>query len=248
MEIITEIIDVLELVKKSEYIVFLGGAGVSTESGVPDFRSPDGLYNQPNKYNPEKILSHNFFFNQPSIFFDYYKKNIINIKPVPNDGHYFLTQLERTGKLKTIITQNIDGLHLDAGSKNVIELHGNVHHNHCVKCNKYFDLKYMDEYNGTIRCDVCNGLVKPDVVLYGEGLDQANLEKAVYHIQKSDLLIIAGTSLNVYPAAGLIRYANKKLLINLGRTSKDIYCDYVFYGKFGETTKKLSAMLFDQKI
>ncbi|MCK4552276.1 MAG: NAD-dependent protein deacylase [Tenericutes bacterium] len=239
MEKVKEVKRIKEIIEKANYIVFLGGAGVSTESGVPDFRSARGIYNQQNELNPEKILSHNFFMNQPKIFYDYYKEKIVNVEALPNQGHIYLTKLEKSGKLKAIITQNIDGLHKEADSKNVIELHGSIFHNHCVKCNKYFDLDYIRSHDGTIRCDSCNGLVKPDVVLYGENLDDNLVEAAITHIIKSDLLIVAGTSLNVYPAAGLLRYAKKKLLINLTRTSKDIFCDYVYYGKFGETCEQL---------
>lgn len=239
MEKIKEIKKIKEIIDKSNYIVFLGGAGVSTESGISDFRSINGIYNQDYEERPEKILSHNYFMNQPKIFYDFYKKYIINVTPSPNPGHIYLTKLEESGKLKAIITQNIDGLHSLAKSKNVYELHGTVFHNHCVKCNKYFSLDYIKNHSGAIRCDSCNGLVKPDVILYGESLDNNILEESINHIIKSDLLIIAGTSLNVYPAAGLIRYAKNKLLINLTRTSMDIFCDYVYYGKFGETSKQI---------
>ncbi len=242
MKVIKDIKILFEIINHAENIVFLGGAGVSTESGVPDFRSPGGLYNQPYKFSPEKILSHNFFLNQPKIFFDFYKEKIINIDPEPNPGHYYLTDLEKSGKLKAIITQNIDGLHQKANSKNVIELHGNVNYNHCIKCNKAFNLEYVKNAKNPVRCDECNGLVKPDVVLYGEDLDNSVLESAVKHIQQSDLMIIAGTSLNVYPAADLMRFAKKVLLINLTKTSKDIYCDYTYYGKFGETSKELQSL------
>ena len=241
MHLITDIEEIKRLIDESDNIVFLGGAGISTESGVPDFRSPEGLYNQPYKFSPEKILSHNFFLNQPKIFYEYYKEKIINIDPKPNPGHMFLTELEQLGKLKAIITQNIDGLHLLSGSRNVLELHGNVNHNHCIKCNQYYGLEYIKNSDNPVRCKRCNGLVKPDVILYQEPLDPGLLERAVSLVSECDLLIIGGTSLNVYPAAGLIRYAKKKLLINLSKTSKDIYCDYVYYGKFGETCKKLSA-------
>jgi len=242
METIRDIQRLKEVIDSFENIVFLGGAGVSTESGIPDFRSENGLYNQPYKFSPEKILSHNFFFNQPKIFFEYYLEKIININPIPNFGHLYLHELEKKDILKAVITQNIDGLHQLAGSENVIELHGNINYNHCVKCNKAFDLEYLRSFNGTIRCDFCNGLVKPDVILYGEPLNDQTLEKAVIAIQNCDLLIIAGTSLNVYPAAGLLRFAKKTLLINLSRTSKDIFCDYVYYGKFGETCQRLQEM------
>ena len=241
MKVISDVSDIQKIIDQSHKIVFLGGAGISTESGVPDFRSPEGLYNQPYKFSPEKILSHNFFYNQPKIFFDYYKEKIININPLPNKGHLFLAELEKAGKLLAVITQNIDGLHNMAGSKKVLELHGNVNHNHCVKCHQYYNIEYIKNNDNPIRCEKCNGLVKPDVVLYQEALDEDILLQARNYIEESDLLIIGGTSLNVYPAAGLMRYANKILLINLSKTSKDIYCDFVYYGKFGETCKKLSV-------
>ncbi len=241
MKLLQDIQEIQMLIEQSSSIVFLGGAGISTESGVPDFRSPDGLYNQPHKFSPEKILSHNFFMNQPKIFYEYYKEKIINTNPLPNPGHHFLYKLEQIGKLKAIITQNIDGLHLQAGSVNVLELHGNVNHNHCIKCNQYYDLDYIKNSDNPVRCKNCNGLVKPDVVLYHEPLDEDILKQAAQYILDADLLIIGGTSLNVYPAAGLLRYATKKLLSNMTRTSKDIYCDYVYYGKFGETCKNLIA-------
>ena len=242
MEVVKSIERLRDIIDCHPRLAFLGGAGVSTESGIPDFRSENGLYNQPYKFSPEKILSHNFFFNQPKIFYDYYLEKIINIDPMPNEGHIVLKQLEDAHRLIAIITQNIDGLHHMAGSKNIYELHGNIHQNHCVKCHKSFDIDYLRQSPSPVRCDQCNGLVKPDVVLYGESLDEEVLSKSIEAIQSADLLIVAGTSLNVYPAAGLIRYAKKILLINLTRTSKDIFCDYVYYGKFGETCEELKKI------
>lgn len=239
MEAVHESSRLKQILNEHEKIVFLGGAGISTESGIRDFRSQEGLYNQPYKYSPEKILSHNFFFNQPKIFYEFYLENIIHQDPKPNAGHHFLKELEDKGKITAVITQNIDGLHQMAGSSNVLELHGNVFHNHCVKCNKEFSLEYIRKHRGTVRCDDCDGLVKPDVTLYGESLDEEVLMAAIEAIRNADLLWIGGTSLNVYPAAGLMRYAKKILLLNKDRTSKDIYCDYVYYGMFGETCSQL---------
>jgi len=240
MEIVKEIKRLKEIIDSAKSIVFLGGAGVSCESGIPDFRSNLGIYNQKHNINPEKILSHNFFMNQPKIFYDFYKEKFLYLDALPNPGHFYLADLEEIGKLNTVITQNIDGLHQKAGSVNVIELHGNVYRNKCVKCSKEFDIDYIIKQANPVRCDECNGLVKPEVVLYNETLEEDNVINAVNSIIEADLLIIAGTSLNVYPAAELIRFAKKKLLINLSRTSKDIFCDYVYYGKFGEICKEIS--------
>lgn len=239
MEVIKDIKRLYEIIDSSESIVFLGGAGVSVESGIPDFRSSQGIYQQHQRLNPEKILSHNFFMNQPKIFYDFYKENILYLNALPNPGHLYLANLEKEGKLKALITQNIDGLHQLAGQKNVVELHGNVYRNYCVKCKKEFDINYIMNHENPVRCDGCHGLVRPDVVLYTEPLDEKNMIKAIEAIVSADLLIIAGTSLNVVPAADLIQFAKKKLLINLDRTSRDIFCDYVYYGKFGETCKQL---------
>lgn len=242
MEVLRDISRIKALIDNANSIVFLGGAGISTESGIPDFRSPSGLYNQPYKFSPEKILSHNFFMNEPKIFYEFYKQNIINFEPKPNFGHIYLAQLEKTGKLKAIITQNIDGLHQAAHSMNVLELHGNVSDNNCIKCNKHFDIEYIKKSDNPVRCDECNGLVKPNVVLYGEMIDNDIMREAIKLVAKADLLIIGGTSLSVYPASGLIRYAKAKILINTERTSKDIFCDYVYYGKFGELCQSLNDL------
>jgi len=243
MEVIKDLLRLQEVLARYQKIVVLGGAGTSTESGVPDFRSATGLYNQPHKFSPEKILSHNFFFNQPEIFYDFYKEHIISKDPRPHIGHQILAKWEQKGIITKIITQNIDGLHQLAGSNNVIELHGSVLTNHCVKCHKAFDLDYIKQHTGVIRCDNCNGLVKPDVILYNEPLDEHKISEAIHAILEADLLMIIGTSLNVYPAAGLIDFASKTLLLNESRTSRDIDCDYVYYGPFGKTLEQLASVI-----
>lgn len=242
MEVLRDISKIKEVIDQANNIVFLGGAGISTESGIPDFRSPSGLYNQPYKFSPEKILSHNFFLNQPKIFYEFYKENIINFEAHPNFGHIYLAKLEASGKIRAIITQNIDGLHQVAASKNVLELHGNISDNYCVKCNKHFDIKYIKNSPNPVRCDECDGLVKPNVVLYGEMISNEIMKESIRLVSEADLLIIGGTSLSVYPASGLIRFAKKKLLINAEKTSKDIFCDYVYYGKFGEICTSLNDL------
>jgi NAD-dependent deacetylase len=243
METVKTISRLADLINQAKSIVVLDGAGVSTESGIPDFRSPKGIYKKDYEYRPEKVLSHNFFMNQPKIFYEYYKENIVHIDAKPNPGHIFLAELEKQGKLKAIITQNIDNLHQLAGSKNVIELHGSIYRNYCVKCHKKYDIDYILNNIEPIRCNECNGLVKPDVVLYGESLENDNISNAIKEIVKADLLIVAGTSLSVYPAADFVRYGKKTLLMNLSRTSSDIYFDYVFYGKFGETCKAIQEII-----
>lgn len=242
MEVLRTYPQIKELIDRAESIVFLGGAGTSTESGIPDFRSGKGLYNQPHKFSPEKILSHNFFMNQPLIFYEYYKENLIHTEAKPHIGHYYLAKLEKQGKLKTIITQNIDELHQQAGSKNVIELHGSIYRNECIRCHKKFDIQYIENNFIPVRCNMCNGLVKPDVVLYGEQIKTETLLDAIKAIVHADLLIISGTSLTVAPAVDLIKYAQQTLLLNLSRTSNDIYFDYVHYGKFGEVCQGLEDL------
>ena len=204
-----------DLVDGSDNIVFFGGAGVSTESGIPDFRSTGGLYHQQWKYPPEVILSHTFYESNPEEFFRFYRAKMLAPDAKPNAAHRKLAEWEAAGKLKAVITQNIDGLHQAAGSKNVLELHGSVHRNHCEKCGKFYGLDYILSTEGVPRCS-CGGIVKPDVVLYEEGLDQRTLEDSVMYLSRADMLIIGGTSLNVYPAAGLIRYygGHKRVLIN----------------------------------
>ena len=231
-----------EIIDNSENIVFFGGAGVSTESNIPDFRSESGLYNAQQKYgrSPEEMLSHSFFVRYTDTFFDYYKNNLIYTDAQPNKAHRALARLEETGKLKAVITQNIDGLHQKAGSRNVFELHGSVLRNYCMDCGEFYDLDYiMDETNcegGIPKCKKCGGTVKPDVVLYEEALDDDCMMGAIRAIQQADTLIIGGTSLVVYPAAGLIRYfgGNKLVLINKQATPYDSKADLVINDSIGK--------------
>ena len=226
---------------ESKYIVFFGGAGVSTESGIPDFRSVDGLYSQKYKYPPETIVSHSFYMSKTEEFYEFYKDKMIALDAKPNPAHQTLARLEEEGKLKAVITQNIDGLHQLAGSKEVLELHGSVHRNYCQKCGKFFDVKYIVNAQGTPHCDECNGVVKPDVVLYEEGLSQETLTRTIQHISNADMLIIGGTSLAVYPAAGLLDYfkGNCLVVINMTPTSRDKYADIVIKQKIGEVFSQL---------
>lgn len=228
-------------VSQSHNIVFFGGAGVSTESGIPDFRSVDGLYNQKYAYPPETILSHTFFQEHTEEFYRFYQDKMLALEAKPNAAHLKLAQWEKNGRLKAVITQNIDGLHQAAGSQNVLELHGSVHRNYCTKCGKFFDAHYMKAAQGVPYCDACGGLIKPDVVLYEEGLDMDVLEKAVAYIAQADVLIVGGTSLVVYPAAGLIRYYKgyKLILINKGSTSYDSTANLIIPASIG---KVLSAL------
>ncbi len=224
-----------EIIDGSDNIVFFGGAGVSTESGVPDFRSEDGLYHQQYKYPPEQILSHTFYMRMPEEFFRFYKDKLLITGVKPNKAHLKLAELEKQGKLRAVITQNIDGLHQAAGSKEVLELHGSVHRNYCEKCGKFYDFDYMANAEGVPVCS-CGGRIKPDVVLYEEGLDMGIMQKAVEYISNADVLIIGGTSLAVYPAAGLIDYyrGNKLVLINKSATPRDRQADLVVQGAIGE--------------
>lgn len=223
-------------IDESENIVFFGGAGVSTESGIPDFRSVDGLYNQQYQYPPETILSHTFFQKNPEEFYRFYHNKMLFPNAKPNAAHLKLAELERAGKLKAVVTQNIDGLHQAAGSVNVYELHGSVHRNYCMKCRQFYDLDFMMKQEGVPRCPVCGGIIKPDVVLYEESLDQETIEASVLAISRADMLIIGGTSLAVYPAAGLVRYyrGNKLTLINKSPTPYDKEADLVIAGPIGE--------------
>ena len=207
-----------QLVNKCDNIVFFGGAGVSTESGIPDFRSKDGLYNQQYKYSPETILSHTFFMNKTEEFFKFYKLKMNSLKYQPNITHIKLSELEARGKLKAVITQNIDGWHQKAGSKVVYELHGSVLRNYCMNCNKFYDAEYVFNSNGIPRCS-CGGIIKPDVVLYEEELDEETIENSTAAIQKADLLIVAGTSLTVQPASGLINFFRGRNLVLINRDS-----------------------------
>ncbi len=219
-------------------IVFFGGAGVSTESGIPDFRSKSGLYNAEQKYGrpPEELLSYGFFLRHPDIFFDYYKNNLIHSKASPNAAHKALAKMEEEGLLSAVVTQNIDGLHQKAGSNNVFELHGSVLRNYCMECGRKYNLGYILAYGETIpRCEVCGGMVRPDVVLYGEVLDDMVVSGAAAAIEKADVLIVGGTSLVVYPAAGLIDYfkGDSLVLINKTPTPYDSKADLVIHGSIG---------------
>lgn len=223
-------------VTESSNIVFFGGAGVSTESHIPDFRSVDGLYNQEYDYPPETILSHSFYQRKTDEFYRFYKKKMIFKEAKPNKAHLALAKLEEQGKLKAVITQNIDGLHQLAGSKEVLELHGSVHRNFCTRCGKFYDADYILEAKGVPLCG-CGGIIKPDVVLYEEGLDYGTMQKAISYIAAADVLIIGGTSLTVYPAAGLIDYyrGKKLVLINKSATPMDGRADLVIAEPIGET-------------
>lgn len=229
-----------ELVDGSDNIVFFGGAGVSTESGIPDFRSTDGLYHQQWDYPPEVILSHTFYESNPEAFFRFYRAKMLAPDAQPNDAHRKLAQWEQEGKLKAVITQNIDGLHQAAGSKNVLELHGSVHRNHCERCGKFYGLDQILATTGVPRCD-CGGIIKPDVVLYEEGLDQDILDRSIRAIAEADLLIIGGTSLNVWPAAGLINYyqGDRLVLINKSAVGRDLHAVLVITDPIGEVLSQL---------
>ena len=229
------------ILNESERIVFFGGAGVSTESGIPDFRSVDGLYNQKYDYPPEMILSHTFFVKKPEEFFRFYRDKMLPLDAKPNKAHLKLAEWERDGKLLAVVTQNIDGLHQAAGRKKVYELHGSVHRNYCMKCGKFFGPEYIRDSGDPVPVCECGGRIKPDVVLYEEGLDNDVVSGAVHAISKADLLIVAGTSLTVYPAAGLIRYFRGKhlVLINRDATPMDSECDLVIHDKVGEVLGSL---------
>lgn len=235
-----EINELKKIIENSNNIVFFGGAGVSTASNIPDFRSKDGLYNQKYKYNPEEILSHNFFINNIKDFYEFYFDKMIYIDAKPNFCHLKLAELENKNKLKGIITQNIDNLHQMAGSKNVLELHGSVYRNYCTKCSKFYDLNYMLNNKNNLVCK-CGGFIKPDVVLYGEMLDENILNKSINLIKNCDTLIIGGTSLNVYPAAGLINYfrGNNLILINKEKTPYDYMANLVINDDINEVFKNI---------
>lgn len=232
--------DKLEQLRKwidgSSNIVFFGGAGVSTESGIPDFRSVDGLYNQEYDYPPETIISHSFYRRNPEEFYRFYRNKMLCLDARPNQAHRKLYELEAQGKLKGIVTQNIDGLHQKAGSKKVLELHGSVHRNYCTRCGKFFDAEYILNADGVPRCDDCGGIIKPDVVLYEESLDQGIMQESVRLISEADVLIIGGTSLVVYPAAGLVNYyrGNKLVLINKSATGMDSSADLLIQDSIGK--------------
>lgn len=230
------------VIDNSKRIVFFGGAGVSTESGIPDFRSVDGLYNQKYDYPPEQILSHTFFMHNTEEFYRFYRDKMLCLDKKPNKAHLKLAELERAGKLTAVVTQNIDGLHQAAGSKKVYELHGSVLRNYCMKCGKFHSADYIKNSNGVPKCE-CGGVIKPDVVLYEEGLDDSTVTGALSAIQSADTLIIAGTSLTVYPAAGFISYfkGNNIVLINRDETPFDNKASLVFHEKVGELLDKINV-------
>ena len=237
-----EIEKLQELIDRYDNIVFFGGAGVSTESGIPDFRSQDGLYNQKYDYPPETILSHTFFMRHPEEFFKFYQEKMLCDTAKPNEAHIKLAKLEAAGKLKAVITQNIDNLHQMAGSKNVLELHGSVYRNHCMKCGKFYDFAYMKGAKGVPKC-TCGGIIKPDVVLYEEGLDDQVIQKSVRAISQAQVLIIGGTSLAVYPAAGLIDYFNGEHLVVINRSStpRDRYADLLIKESIGKVFSQIQV-------
>lgn len=229
------------IIDDSSDIVFFGGAGVSTESNIPDFRSADGLYQQKYRYSPEQIVSHSFFMQNTEGFYEFYKEKMMFLDAKPNPAHQKLAELEQAGKLSAVITQNIDGLHQAAGSRKVYELHGSVHRNYCEKCGAFYDAEYILHSEGVPACEKCGGRIKPDVVLYEEGLDTATMQGAIEAIRHAEVLIIGGTSLTVYPAAGLIDYyeGRKLVLINKSVTPMDSRADLLLQGSIGEIFSSL---------
>ena len=245
----TELETLQQYIDQAKRIVFFGGAGVSTESGVPDFRSQDGLYHQQWKYPPETILSHSFFVTKTAEFYDFYQQKMLFLEVQPNGAHKKLAELEAAGKLSAVITQNIDGLHQAAGSKNVLELHGSIHRNRCLKCAKFFPPEYIRDSQGIPKCECC-GVIKPEVVLYEEGLDDDVLSAAVHHIRQADTMIIAGTSLTVYPAAGLVHYFRGRhlVLINRDATPMDNRADLVIHNRVGQVFSALTATSLTEEV
>lgn len=229
------------IIEEYDNIVFFGGAGVSTESGIPDFRSVDGLYNEQYDYPPETILSHSFYRKNTKEFYRFYRNKMLFLDAKPNAAHYKLAELEAKGKVRAVITQNIDGLHQAAGSKVVLELHGSVHRNYCETCHEFYDVNYILESTDVPKCSKCGGNVKPDVVLYEEGLDDNTIREAINYIRKAEVLIIGGTSLAVYPAAGLIDYfsGEKLVVINKASTPRDNYADLLIQEPIGEVFSKI---------
>ena len=232
----TQIEQLQQIIDESQRIVFFGGAGVSTESGIPDFRSQDGLYNQKYKYPPETIVSHSFFMRHTEEFYEFYRDKMVYPDAKPNAAHKKLAELEKAGKLTAVVTQNIDGLHQMAGSQNVLELHGSIHRNYCTKCGKFFDSQYIADADGVPRCDACGAVVKPDVVLYEEGLDGRTINASVDAIRRADTLIVGGTSLIVYPAASFIDYFNGKnlVVINKSETARSVAATLIITEPIGE--------------
>lgn len=240
-----QITEFAALLKESDNIVFFGGAGVSTESNIPDFRSTDGLYHQQYDYPPETILSHTFFVRNTEEFYRFYKAKMLILDAKPNPAHLALAKLEEMGKLKAVITQNIDGLHQKAGSRNVQELHGSVLRNYCMECGQFYDAKYMKNADGVPKCEKCGGIIKPDVVLYEEGLDNDTISKSVSAIANADVLIIGGTSLVVYPAAGLIDYyrGKKLVLVNRDSTPRDSRADLIIRAPIGQVFSQVMELM-----
>lgn len=231
------------MIDESRQIVFFGGAGVSTESGIPDFRSADGIYHQACEYSPEEVVSHSFFVANPEAFYDFYKEKMMLLDAKPNAAHRKLAELEQAGKLTAVVTQNIDGLHQAAGSKNVYELHGSIHRNYCRTCHAFYDAAYVKNAAGVPVCEKCGGMIKPDVVLYEEGLDDAVVRGAVQAIAKADMLIIGGTSLVVYPAAGFIDYFSGKhlVVINQSETRKSVRPDLTISAPIGQVLGEIAV-------
>ena len=234
------------IIDDSDRIVFFGGAGVSTESGIPDFRSADGIYHQAYKYSPEQIVSHSFFIQYPEDFYKFYKEKMMMLDAKPNPAHRKLAELEKAGKLTAVVTQNIDGLHQAAGSRKVYELHGSIHRNYCMKCGKFYDARYVKESAGVPRC-TCGGLIKPDVVLYEEGLDPETIQGAVQAIGRADTLIIGGTSLVVYPAAGFIDYFHGRhlVVINKSETAKTVQAELSVAAPIGRIMEQIQVRIME---
>ena len=234
------VLELKKLVEESDNIVFFGGAGVSTESGIPDFRSVDGLYNQQYKYPPETILSHSFFMAHPDEYYEFHRAKLVAPDAKPNRAHLRLAQLEAEGQLKAVITQNIDGLHQAAGSKNVLELHGSIHRCYCMRCGRSHPADRMNLGTGIPRCD-CGGVIRPDIVLYEESLDEEILSKSIHYIRNADVMIVGGTSLAVYPAAGLMNYyrGNKLVLVNRSATPYDSAANLIIHEKIGDVFSRI---------
>lgn len=238
----TETAKLQKIIDESKNIVFFGGAGVSTESGIPDFRSADGIYHQAYQYSPEEVVSHSFFMQHTEAFYDFYRDKMMILDAPPNPAHLKLAELERAHKLKAVITQNIDGLHQSAGSKNVFELHGSIRRNYCMKCGRFYDAQYVKDSEGIPHCE-CGGIIKPDVVLYEEGLDQKTIQGAIEAISHADTLIIGGTSLVVYPAAGFIDYfrGSHLAVINKTQTAKAVRADLSISAPIGEILGRIEV-------
>lgn len=239
--------EIIDIILKSSYLVVLGGAGVSTASGIPDFRSATGLYNKQQHLKPEEILSHHFFIKHPDLFYEFYKNNLIYENAQPSSCHQALSMLEKKGICKAIITQNIDGLHQKAGSENVLELHGSIYRNHCQKCQRFYPLDSIRKTKGVSKCS-CGGIIKPDVVLYEEAIDDAILRQSINHLKQADTLVIVGTSLNVYPAASLINFFRGKnlILINKDKTPYDSLATHVFHDDLNIIFSKIKECLDDK--